>query len=469
LSTQPARILVAEDEQNLRVVLQKELQRMGHDVRAAADGEDALKLLEESNVDVLLTDISMPRMDGMELLRRVHERPNPPEVIMLTGHATVESAIEAMKLGAYDYLTKPYRIAELDLLVKQAAEKRRLRVDNARLRTLVERQTATPEIVFVSEAMREVMRLVERVAPSDASVLITGESGTGKELIANAIHRLSPRAEGSFIDLNCAAIQESLLESELFGYEAGAFSGAKGRKLGLWELADNGTIFLDEVTELPPQLQSKLLRAIETNSFFRVGAVRKVQVNVRIVAATNRDMGEVVADGRFRADLLYRVNGFQISLPPLRERPEDIEPITRHLLKQLAGGNPPELTPDALAALKSYSWPGNVRQLRNTLERAILLSDRERITTAELPPEVGNPAAAAFRPYPPTVTVGLPGSTNSQPIATVPPPLREVERQQILAALEQTGWHRGKTAEMLGISPSTLYRRLRDYNLTKRS
>ncbi|HEX7315502.1 MAG TPA: sigma-54 dependent transcriptional regulator [Pyrinomonadaceae bacterium] len=462
---QPARILVAEDEANLRLVLQKELQRMGHDVRVAPDGEAALKLLEESNVDVLLSDISMPNMDGMELLRRVHQRPNPPEVIMLTGHATVESAIEAMKLGAYDYLSKPYRIAELDVLVKQAAEKRRLRVDNARLRTLVERQTATPEIVFVSDAMREVMRLVDRVAPSDASVLITGESGTGKELVANAIHRLSLRSEGSFIDLNCAAFQESLLESELFGYEAGAFSGAKGRKLGLWELADNGTIFLDEVTELPPPLQSKLLRAIETNSFFRVGAVRKVQVNVRIVAATNRDMNEVTADGRFRADLLYRINSFQINLPPLRERPEDVEPIARHLLTRLAGPNAPELTPEVLAALKSYAWPGNVRQLRNTLERAVLLSNDGRITTGELPPEIVTPALS-FRPVAATAAPG--GDAQGAAAQAVPPPLREVERQQILAALEQTGWHRGKTADMLGISPSTLYRRLRDYNLTKR-
>jgi DNA-binding NtrC family response regulator len=461
---QPARILVAEDEANLRLVLQKELQRMGHDVRVVPDGEAALKLLEESNVDVLLSDINMPNLDGMELLRRVHQRPNPPEVIMLTGHATVESAIEAMKLGAYDYLSKPYRIAELDALVKQAAEKRRLRVDNARLRTLVERRTTTPEIIFVSEAMREVMRLVDRVAPSDASVLITGESGTGKELVANAIHRLSLRSEGSFIDLNCAAFQESLLESELFGYEAGAFSGAKGRKLGLWELADNGTIFLDEVTELPPQLQSKLLRAIETNSFFRVGAVRKVQVNVRIVAATNRDITEVTSDGRFRADLLYRINSFQINLPPLRERPEDIEPIAAHLLKQLAGTNAPELLPEALAALKSYSWPGNVRQLRNTLERAVLLANDARITTSELPPEIVSPVAA-FRPV--AMSSVSDGSGSAQ-APGVTPPLREVERQQILAALEQTGWHRGKTADMLGISPSTLYRRLRDYNLTKR-
>ena len=465
---QPARILVAEDEANLRLVIQKELARLGHDVRVAADGEAALRLLEESNVDVLLTDISMPRMDGMELLRRVHLRPNPPEVIMLTGHATVESAIEAMKLGAYDYLSKPYRLAELDALVNQAAEKRRLRVDNARLRTLVERQSATPEIVYVSDSMREVMRLVERVAPSDASVLITGESGTGKELIAHAIHRLSARADGSFIDLNCAAFQESLLESELFGYEAGAFSGAKGRKLGLWELADNGTIFLDEVTELPPPLQSKLLRAIETNSFYRVGAVRKVQVNVRIVAATNRDLNEVVSDGRFRSDLLYRINSFQINLPALRERREDIEPLTTHLLKLLAGPHPPEVEPAALDALRAYDWPGNVRQLRNTLERGALLANDGRITTAELPPEMSSPAAA-FRVVSaagaaPGAAAGSVAAGAQMPAA----PLREVERQQILAALEQTGWHRGKTAEILGISASTLYRRLRDYNLTKR-
>jgi DNA-binding NtrC family response regulator len=255
------------------------------------------------------------------------------------------------------------------------------------------------------------------------------------------------------------------LESELFGYEAGAFSGAKGRKLGLWELADNGTIFLDEVTELPPPLQSKLLRAIETNSFFRVGAVRKVQVNVRIVAATNRDINEVTSDGRFRADLLYRINSFQINLPPLRERPEDIEPIARHLLTRLAGPHAPELTPEVLSALRSYAWPGNVRQLRNTLERAVLLANDGRITTSELPPEIVAPALA-FRP----VAVTSPDAAGAQGSAApaIPPPLREVERQQILAALEQTGWHRGKTAEMLGISPSTLYRRLRDYNLTKR-
>jgi DNA-binding NtrC family response regulator len=327
-----------------------------------------------------------------------------------------------------------------------------------------------PEIVSVSELMKEAIRLIERVAPSEASVLITGESGTGKELVAHAIHRLSNRSDASFVDLNCAAFQESLLESELFGYEAGAFSGAKGRKLGLIELADGGTLFLDEVTELPAQLQAKLLRAIETRTFFRVGGVRKVEVNVRIVAATNRNLDTVVNDGVFRSDLLYRINGFQISLAPLRERPEDIEPLTRYLLKQIAGTHPPELNEEAFAALRTYHWPGNVRQLKNCLERAVILSNNGRITLAELPPEVTRPAlvqpgVAGAAPVPAT------NGEASIPVAAAPSTsgsLREVERQQILAALEKTGWHRGKTAEILGISPSTLYRRLRDYDLERR-
>src|SRR5258707_7086105 len=354
-----ARLLIAEDEANLRLVLQKELQRRGYRVHAAPDGEAALRKLEESNVDVLLCDINMPRMDGMELLRRVHERPNPPEVIMLTGQGTIETAVEAMKIGAYDYLTKPYSISELDISVRQAAEKRNLRVDNQRLRAQIERKSATPEIISQSEAMAEAIRLVQRVAPSEASVLITGESGTGKELIAQAIHRLSNRANGAFIDLNCAAFQETLLESELFGYEAGAFSGAKARKLGLIELSDGGTLFLDEVTELPSGLQAKLLRAIETRTFFRVGGVRKVEVNVRIVAATNRNLDAIINDGTFRADLLYRINSFQINLAPLRDRPDDIEPLMSHMLKQLGGANHPEVTEDALERLRSYQWPGN--------------------------------------------------------------------------------------------------------------
>jgi DNA-binding NtrC family response regulator len=461
-----ARLLIAEDEANLRLVLQKELQRLGYRVHVAPDGEAALRKLEESNVDVLLCDINMPRMDGMELLRRVHERPNPPEVIMLTGQGTIETAVEAMRSGAYDYLTKPYSINELDVRVRQAAEKRNLRVDNQRLRAQIERQSAMPEVVSESRAMAEAIRLVERVAPSEASVLITGESGTGKELIAQAIHRLSTRANGSFIDLNCAAFQESLLESELFGYEAGAFSGAKARKLGLIELADGGTLFLDEVTELPASLQAKLLRAIETRTFFRVGGVRKVEVNVRIVAATNRNLDTVVSDGSFRADLLYRINSFQIHLTPLRERPEDVEPLTQHVLKQLAGANAPMLAPEVMDKLRGYGWPGNVRQLRNCLERAVLLANDGLITVNELPPEVAGRTngSVAFVSLPAQPTGGSADSGLSSAAGS----LRDVEKQQIIAALEQTGWHRGKAAEMLGISPSTLYRRLRDYNLEGR-
>ena len=463
-----ARLLIAEDESNLRLVLQKELQRLGYRVQAAPDGEAALRKLEESNVDVLLTDINMPHMDGMELLRRVHERPNPPEVIMLTGQGTIETAVEAMKLGAYDYLTKPYSINELDVRVRQAAEKRNLRVDNQRLRAQIDRKASIPEIVGQSQAISEALRLVERVAPSEASVLITGESGTGKELIAQAIHRLSNRANGAFIDLNCAAFQESLLESELFGYEAGAFSGAKARKLGLIELADGGTLFLDEVTELPAGLQAKLLRAIETRTFFRVGGVRKVEVNVRIVAATNRNLDVVVADGDFRADLLYRINSFQIHLAPLRERRDDIEPLMHHLLKQLGGSNAPAVNPEALQSLRDYAWPGNVRQLRNCLERAVLLSNNGQITVNELPPEVTRTNGSM--PYVPAAPVGTPAGAPAAEAgnASNTGSLRDVEKLQIIAALERVGWHRGKAAEMLGISPSTLYRRLRDYNLEGR-
>jgi len=275
---QQARILIAEDEANLRLVLQKELERLGYRVQAAPDGEAALRKLEESNVDVLLCDINMPRMDGMELLRRVYQRPNPPEVIMLTGQATVETAVEAMKLGAYDYLTKPYSITELDVRVKQAADKRRLRVDNVRLREQLARQSALPEIVSVSEVMKEAIRLIERVAPSEASVLITGESGTGKELVASAIHDGSPRRDRPFVRVNCAAIPRDLVESEMFGHERGAFTGALCEKPGKFELANHGAILLDEIGEMNPLLQAKLLHVLQDHAFMRLGGTRLVQV-----------------------------------------------------------------------------------------------------------------------------------------------------------------------------------------------
>jgi DNA-binding NtrC family response regulator len=463
-----AKLLVVDDEKNLRTVVQKELSRQGHSVEAASDGEEAWEMLEAQDYDVVLCDINMPRLDGMGLLRRLCEQNhNRPEVIMLTGQATVETAIEAMKLGAYDYLTKPYRIAELSALVEQAAEKQLLKVDNQRLRAQIARTRGKmPDIVAHSPQMKEVLRLVQRVAPSETSVLITGESGTGKELIAQAIHRLSRRHDKPFIDLNCAALQDTLLESELFGHEAGAFSGARTRKLGLFEIADGGTLFLDEVMEMPAQLQSKLLRALETRSFFRVGGVKKVEVDVRLIAATNRDKEEAVATGLFRADLMYRINSFEINIPPLRTRREDIKPLSEHLLNKIAGANPPVLAPGVIDALDQFDWSGNVRQLRNCLERAVLLCDNDLITIKELPPEV------LYRSEKPSVNVSY-NTQNNSGVSTFKnaapsTSLRDVERQQIIGALEKTGWHRGKTAELLGISPSTLYRRLREYDLETR-
>lgn len=462
-----AKLLVVDDEKNLRLVVQKEMTRQGHTVETASDGEVAWEALEAWDFDVLLCDINMPRLDGIGLLRRLCERnPNRPEVIMLTGQATVETAIEAMKLGAYDYLTKPYRIAELSALVTQAAEKQALKVDNQRLRAQIARTRMTmPEIVAQSPQMKEVLRLVQRVAPSETSVLITGESGTGKELIAQAVHRLSRRHDKPFIDLNCAAIQETLLESELFGHEAGAFSGARTRKLGLFEIADGGTLFLDEVMEMPAQLQSKLLRALETRSFFRVGGVKKVDVDVRLISATNRDKERALAEGTFRSDLMYRINSFEINIPPLRTRREDIKPLAEHLLEKLSGTNAPKIEPSAIEAIAQYDWHGNVRQLRNCLERAALLCDGGTITIKELPPEV------AYRLDTPSVSVSFnPSATNGVNTFhnATPTNLRDAERQQIVSALEKTGWHRGKTAELLGISPSTLYRRLREYDLETR-
>jgi DNA-binding NtrC family response regulator len=463
-----AKLLVVDDEKNLRLVVQKELARQGHSVEAASDGEEAWEMLEAEDFDVVLCDINMPRLDGMGLLRRLCEQNhNRPEVIMLTGQATVETAIEAMKLGAYDYLTKPYRIAELAVLVEQAAEKQVLKIDNQRLRAQLARSAGKmPDIVAQSPQMKEVLRLVQRVAPSETSVLITGESGTGKELIAQAIHRLSRRHDKPFIDLNCAALQDTLLESELFGHEAGAFSGARTRKLGLFEIADGGTVFLDEVMEMPAQLQSKLLRALETRSFFRVGGVKKVEVDVRLVAATNRNTDEAVASGMFRADLMYRINSFEINIPPLRTRREDIKPLADHLLNKITGTNAPGIAPTVYDALGAFDWTGNVRQLRNCLERAILLCDNNLITVKELPPEV------LYRTEKPNVSVSysqaVGGVVSSFKNAAPTTSLRDVERQQIINALEKTGWHRGKTAELLGISPSTLYRRLREYELETR-
>jgi len=455
------KLLVVIGEENSRLNIKTEMTRKGHDVETASDGEIAWQAMQDRDFQVVLCDIDLARLGGIELVRRINtELPNPPEVIIHTAREQIDTAIEAMGIGAYDFVIKPCRIAELGALVEKAADKFRLNKDNQILRAQIERTNpVAPEIISASPQMKEVLRLAKRVAGSDASVLITGESGTGKELIAQAIHRLSARNQNNFVDLNCAALQENLLESELFGHEAGAFSGAKGRKLGLFEIADSGTLFLDEIMEMPSPLQSKVLRALETRSFFRVGGVKKVDVDVRLIAATNRNPDAALSSGDFRSDLFYRINSFEINIPPLRERREDIKPLTRHILGGIAGVNAPEVSPSAMDALVSYSWPGNVRQLRNALERAVIMCDNGRIESKDLPTEV-----LAGSREPQGSFVSFPESSTNR----VPINLRQTERQQIINALKQTGWHRGKTAELLGISPSTLYRRLRGYELEVR-
>ena len=447
------KILIAEDEKNLGLVLQKELSRLGHQVTLAHDGEAALAAARESEFDVALLDIMMPVRGGIDVLRELRASEQPPEVLMMTGHATVETALQAMKLGAYDYLTKPCHIRELEAILHKAYEKRQLRRENLILQSRLTYKEKAPDIIVRSNKMMEIMSLVRKVATSNAIVLVTGESGTGKELVANAIHCFSTRHAGPFIDISCAAIQETLLESELFGYEPGAFTGARKRKMGLLELAHGGTLFLDEIGEMNLTLQSKLLRVLETQTFFRVGGVKKVEVDVRIITATNRELMQYVEDGKFRSDLLFRINNFTVKLPSLRERPEDIPPLAEHFLAGVSGGNRFRMSDEAMEVMMNYSWPGNVRELRNVIERAVILAAHDDIRPEDLPIEL--------RTHIPASHAGANGD-NGQAGS-----LDEIKKKQILNVLEQTGWHQGKASEILGISPSTLYRQLKNYGLTR--
>jgi DNA-binding NtrC family response regulator len=446
------RILLAEDERNLSRILETQLRKKGFDVEVAYDGAAAVELLKDNDFDVALVDLVMPELDGIGVLREAVALDAPPEVVIVTGNGTVETAIAAMKLGAYDYVTKPCRVAELEMLVRRAHEKRRLAQENVRLQTRLERHEEFPEIVTASSLMQEVLELSRKVAASNSAVLIYGESGTGKELVARAVHRLSPRAEGPLTDINCAAIQENLLESELFGHERGAFTGAMTRKLGLFELADGGTLFMDEIGELAPRLQSKLLRALENGEFFRVGGTQKVSTDIRLVAATNKELDTEVAEGKFREDLYYRINTLTIFIPPLRDRPEDIPVLARHFLKQQATANPPELTSDALEILTQYSWPGNVRELRNVMERLALLRAGEEICIEDLPRDLAGGRRAE----------GAGASMLGQDVS-----LEDIERAHIEAILRRENWHQGRTADTLGISAKTLYRKIRTYSLER--
>ena len=436
------KVLVAEDEPNLGALLEKFLAGRGHDVRTFTDGRAALDALRAEAFDVALLDIVMPELDGLEVLRQVREDVSPPEVIIITGNGTIETAISAMKLGAYDYLSKPYRMAEIEVLVRRAWEKRQLSIENTLLQTRLARADAVPEVVTQYAPMQAVLALVERVAKSDSAVLVSGESGTGKELIAHALHQLSHRAAGPLVDVNCAAIPDDSLESELFGHERGAFPGAVTRKLGLFELASGGTIFMDEIGALDQRLQGKLLRALELGSFYRVGGTQKVHTDLRVVAASNQDLAQRVADGIFRSDLYYRINTISITLPPLRERTVDVPLLANHFLSQFGGPSAPALAADALEAMQRYSWPGNVRELRNVMERAVLLATNGVVHAADLP--LGGPAS---------------GGRAAEPMV----PLDDVERKHIETVLAHVNWHQGKAAEILGISPKTLYRKIREY------
>jgi two-component system response regulator AtoC len=440
------KVLVAEDEVHLGQILSTFLGGRGYAVQTVTDGRAALDSLRAEAYDVALLDIVMPELDGLEVLKQIRADADPPEVIIITGNGTIETAISAMKLGAYDYMAKPYRMAEIDVLVRRAWEKRRLARENVLLQSQLERAGGAGDIDTQYPPMLAVLDVVKRVAPSDSPVLISGESGTGKELVAHMLHRTSGRS-GPFVDVSCAALSEGMLESELFGHERNAFAGADERKLGLMELAAGGTLFLDEISELSPKLQGKLLRALEQRSFYRVGGTQKVEVDVRVLAATNRDLAARVTDGLFRDDLFYRVNAISVELPPLRERVVDIPLLARQFLKQFGKASPPTLSADALELLSKYSWPGNVRELRNVIERAVLVAQGPQIRAADLP-------------------LQLPGATPT-PVSSPVISLAELERRHIETVLHNTNWHQGKAATALGISSKTLYRKIREYNFRR--
>jgi two-component system response regulator AtoC len=435
----PTRILVLEDDPALNEVLRDELEARGHDPVAAGTIAVAFELLAAQSFDLALVDLMLPDGSGLDVLRRISEEQLATEVIVLTGFATVSTAIEAMKLGAYDYLTKPTKMEELEVLVAKAADKARLRRENAALKTQLERLKPVEGFVTQDAAVREVLGLIERVAPSDIPVLIQGETGTGKELVARALHRQSPRATHPFVAINCSAVSESLLESELFGHERGAFTGAVERKPGLLEIADHGVLFLDEVGDVSAGVQVKLLRAIETGEFLRVGGTRPVKTDVRIVSATHKELRKAVGDGTYREDLYHRLNGVTIKLPPLRDRAGDVKLLATHFLSQYSAGKK-SFSARCLEVLQSYSWPGNVRELLMVVQRAAILSKSDTVDAKDLLLEL----------YDTRHRGTWKGLT-----------LAEVEQDYILSVLAQHGGHRGKAAESLGIDPKTLYNKLK--------
>jgi DNA-binding NtrC family response regulator len=450
------RVLVVDDDDVLRGIIADQIARMGFDSARAASGEEALDVLSKSDFDVALLDIRMPGLSGLDTLREVRKLEDPPEVIMLTADTSLGTGIEAMRLGAYDYLTKPATLDEIEAVVRKADEKRRLVRQNASLRDAVRPQPAedTLPLVYRSPAMEGLVALAETAARADSTVVITGESGTGKDVLARYIHARSSRGDAPLIAVNCAALPESLFESEFFGHERGAFTGATATKRGLIEAADSSTLFLDEVGEMPMQTQVKLLHFLEEGRFRRVGSTRDRAADVRVIAATNRNLAEDVRHGRFRADLFYRLNVISLHIPPLRARPEDTPALVEHFLtlfRERFGRPALDLSEEARRRLQSHDWPGNVRELRNTLERAAALAAADTIEAEQLLPAPTTGGPAPTRP-----------DAHAAPIT-----LEELERQHILRVLGETGGNRERAAALLGISARTLYRKLREYETGK--
>jgi two-component system response regulator HydG len=442
------RVVVADDEASARSGLGTLLREEGFEVVLAEDGATALTRVQESAPDILVTDLRMPGMDGIELLRRAREIDADLIVVLMTAFAEVETAVRAMMAGAEHYLTKPLQIDELVLVLRRALERRSLKNEATELRARLKDHLRFDNIVGASPAMQAVFDVVEQVAPTKATVLITGESGTGKELVAQAIHENSPRAAAPFVKLHCASLAETILESELFGHEKGSFTGASGRREGRFKQADGGTLFLDEIGEISPAIQVKLLRFLQEKTFERVGGNETVKVDVRIIAATNRDLASEVAAGKFREDLYYRLNVVNVEMPPLRARPSDLLPLAAHFLGRFAKENGKRLdgfADDAAERITGYRWPGNVRELENVIERAVVLCDGPKLTAKHLPAGVSAATRGSMR---------IPGST-----------MAEIERHAIVTTLEACGGRTTQAAQMLDISVRKIQYKLHEYGI----
>jgi DNA-binding NtrC family response regulator len=458
-SHQPLRILFADDERSLQEVMRSELPRLGHEVTVCPDGKSAIKALEKSVFDAAILDLRMPGLNGIEVLEQIKQVSPDTEVIIMTGHASIETAIDAVRLGAFDYITKPCKMAQIETILRKAVEKRHLKHKNIALETRV--QAAEGPCVMVGKAplMASVHRLIATIAPTDSTCMILGETGTGKELAARTIFEQSKRADQPFVPVNCGALSENLVESELFGHRKGSFTGAERDHKGLFEVANGGTLFLDEVGELNKNIQVKLLRFLESGEIRRVGDTEPFRVNVRVICATNRDLREMIKEDAFREDLWFRINTFEIRLPPLRERRQDLPELARHLLARSAKRSIEQianlLTPEAIDALLEYQWPGNVRELANVMERAYILAGGGPITPEHLPYHMLHAEP---------VTISFPTPEGAPKMAPVQPrTLKEVEKEHILRVLEKHQGNKVAAAAELGIVLKTLYNKLNQW------